>query len=153
LEVGDFLFLGDHILSATTPHQSPKSDGGAGLQIYLDSLGKVSQLPAKLGLPGHEDTIYSVKARAEEIERFHYQRLEEVVELCQREKNLAQLTREYYEKHPESIENTYAEAVNEDYNRALALEEIKAHVEYLLENNRMIITGIKDGVVRYQSRR
>jgi len=152
LGVGDFLFLGDLILSVTTPHQSPKSEGGAGLEAYLDSLKKVAQLPAELGLPGHEDTVYSVKARVEELEGFHYQRLEELVELCQREKNLAQLTREYYEKHPELMETPYAEALSEEYNRALALDEIKAHVEYLLENNRMVITRIKDGVVSYQSR-
>lgn len=152
LGVGDFLFLGDLVLSITTPHQSPKSEGGAGLQAYLDSLRKVAQLPAELGLPGHEDTVYSVKARVEELEGFHYQRLEELVELCQREKSLAQLTREYYEKHPELLETPYIEILGEEYNRALALDEIKAHVEYLLENNRMVVTRIKDGVVRYRSK-
>lgn|GEM_PF-5667164 len=31
------------------------------------------------------------------------------------------------------------------------LEEIKADVEYLLENDRMMVTGIDNGVVEYRS--
>ncbi|GAG32850.1 unnamed protein product, partial [marine sediment metagenome] len=45
ISYGPFLFLGDHILSVTTPHQVPKSLwGGGGLEVYLDSLAKVANL-------------------------------------------------------------------------------------------------------------
>jgi len=151
LKVGSVLFLGDHILSITTPHQAPKSSGGAGLQAYLDSLRRVANLGIELGLPAHEDAVYPIKARAEEIEAFHYQRLEELVELCEREKNLSQLTKEYYDRHPEFIKTYYAEQFPQD-NKVLALEEIKAHVEYLLENNRITITKIENGVIKYKSK-
>jgi len=150
LKVGSILFLGDHLLSFTTPHQSPKSSRGAGLQTYLSSLRKVADLGIELGLPGHEDTIYSVKGRAEEIEGFHYQRLEELVELCQEEKNLFQLTTQYYQRHPELLQTLYAELG--EYNGVLALEEIKAHVEYLMENNKMVVTRVENGVIKYRSR-
>jgi len=152
LKVGSVLFLGDHILSFTTPHQVPQSNwGGVGLETYLSSLRKVANLGMELGLPGHEETVYSVKARAEEIEAFHYQRLEELIELCQEEKSLLQLTDEYYQRHPEFIQTLCFEELMED-EKLYALEEIKAHVEYLLENNRVVVTGIENGVTKYRSR-
>jgi glyoxylase-like metal-dependent hydrolase (beta-lactamase superfamily II) len=156
LKVGDLIFLGDHMLSFTTPHQSSKSTGGAGLEAYLSSLKKTAKLDTKLGLPAHEDTIYSVKARVVELESFHHQRLAELVELGGTEKTLDQLTREYYERHPELMESAYTEEFSEMNNWidnwALALDEIAAHVEYLLENSRMEITKIENGVVKYKSR-
>ena len=103
-------------------------------------------------MPAHEDTIYSVKARIEELESFHRQRLAEILELGGKEKTLGQLTREYYDRHPEMMESAYTEGFSEENNWALALDEIAAHVEYLLENNRMEITGIENGVIRYKTR-
>jgi len=152
LKVGPVLFLGDHMLSVTTPHQVPKSGWqGAGLRTYLDSLRKVAALGAELGLAGHEDSIYSVQRRADEIEAFHRWRLEELVEMCREEKTLYQLTGKYYRLHTEFIQASCIEELVPD-DKTLALEEIKAHVEYLLEDDRMVVTGIDDGVVRYCSR-
>ena len=57
------------------------------------------------------------------------------------EKNLYQLTSDYYRRHPEFIQ---AECIEDLVvgDKTLSLEEIKAHVEYLLENGRMTaITG------------
>ena len=152
LRVGPILLLGDHMLSLTTPHQTPKRGWqGAGLRTYLDSLMKVAESEAQLGLAAHEDTIYPIRRRAEEIATFHHQRLEELVELCQEENNLYQLTNEYYQRHPELIQASCIEALIID-DKMLALEEIEAHVEYLLESDRMMVTGVDDGVIRYRSR-
>lgn len=152
LKVGPVLFLGDHMLSLTTPHQVPKTSWqGVGLKTYIDSLIKAGNSGIELGLAAHEDTIYSVKRRAEEIEAFHYQRLGELLELCKAEKNLYQLTSEYYRRHPEFIQAKCIEDLVVG-DKTFALEEIKAHVEYLLEHDRMIVTGIDNGVVKYRSK-
>jgi glyoxylase-like metal-dependent hydrolase (beta-lactamase superfamily II) len=146
------LFLGDHMLSVTTPHQVPRTGwGGVGLNTYLLSLDKVAKLDMELGLPGHEDTIYSVRGRAEEIKRFHFQRLDELVGLCGREKSLYELTDQYYLRHPELIQaSSVDKLVVEDF--ILALEEIKAHLEFLVDNGRLVSSAGSNGVVRYRSR-
>ena len=146
------LFLGDHMLSVTTPHQVPRTGwGGVGLEVYLLSLAKVANMGMELGLPGHEDTIYSIGDRAEEIERFHYRRLDELVGLCTGEKSLYELTDEYYRRHPELIQaSSVDELVTEDF--ILALEEIKAHLEFLVDRGRLVNGAATNGVVRYRSR-
>ena len=146
------LFLGDHMLSVTTPHQVPRASwGGAGLEVYLRSLERVSNLGMELGLPGHEDTIYFIKDRAEEIVDFHYRRLEELIGLCEREKSLYELTDEYYLGHPELIQaSSVDKLVAEDF--VLALEEIKAHLEFLVEHGRLVSMAGSNGVVRYRAR-
>ncbi len=148
--IGSMLFLGDHMLSLTTPHQVPRTAwSGVGLGVYLDSLRKVAGLDMELGLPGHEDTIYSIKDRAEEIERFHYRRMDELVDLCGHEKNLYQVTDEYYRCHPELIQASSIDALpREDF--IMALEEIKAHLEFLVDNGRLVNHGDNNGVVRYR---
>lgn len=152
LGVDRTLFLGDHMLSVTTPHQVPRTSwGGAGLGVYLRSLKKVSNLGMELGLPGHEDTIYSIKDRAEEIVRFHYGRLDELIGLCGREKSLYELTDEYYLGHPELIQaSSVDQLVAEDF--VLALEEIKAHLEFLVDHDRLASHAGDNGVVRYRAR-
>jgi glyoxylase-like metal-dependent hydrolase (beta-lactamase superfamily II) len=146
------LFLGDHMLSVTTPHQVPRTSwGGAGLEVYLRSLERVSNLGMELGLPGHEDTIYSIRDRAEEIVRFHYRRLDELMGLCGRDKSLYELTDEYYLGHPELIQaSSVDKLVAEDF--VLALEEIKAHLEFLVEHGRLVSHAGSNGVVRYRAR-
>jgi glyoxylase-like metal-dependent hydrolase (beta-lactamase superfamily II) len=146
------LFLGDHMLSVTTPHQVPRTSwGGAGLEVYLRSLERVSSLGMELGLPGHEDTIYSIRDRAEEIARFHHRRLDELTSLCGGEKSLYELTDEYYLQHPELIQaSSVDKLVAEDF--VLALEEIKAHLEFMVDHDRLVSSAGSNGVVRYKSR-
>ena len=89
--VDDFIFLGDHILSDTTPHQMPTDFGdGYGLQNYLDSLEKIKQKARTkkyYGLAGHEDDIPEVAKRAADIQEFHKKRLDNILGLCKQEKN------------------------------------------------------------------
>lgn len=150
--IGRALFLGDHMLSMTTPHQAPRTSwGGAGLEAYLRSLEKVSALGLELGLPAHENTIYSIGGRAGEIGRFHQRRLDEVAGLCASQKNLYEITDEYYRRHPELIQAAGVDDLGvEEF--ILALEEIKAHVEYLLDEGRLGSAAAAGGVVRYRAR-
>ncbi|MFA4835327.1 MAG: MBL fold metallo-hydrolase [Dehalococcoidia bacterium] len=151
LKVGPIIFLGDHILSSTTPHQQPKGDQeGFGLAVYLDSLRKMESLGDTLGLAGHEAPIRLVEHRAREIEAFHHRRLGELADICREDKTLYQITKEYYQRHPEFLRRPTIDELAGD-ERFAALEEIKAHVEYLLENNRMAVTGTESGVIKYRS--
>ncbi|MBM3133214.1 MAG: MBL fold metallo-hydrolase, partial [Chloroflexi bacterium] len=151
LKVGPVLFLGDHILSETTPLQIPPSmREGCGVRLYLDSLRKVAGLGEHLGLPAHEDTVYSVQARVREMEAFHYQRLVDVLNLCREEKNLFRLTDEYYQLRPETINGKTLADLPRDQ-QILALEEIKAHVEYLIEDGHMAAAGMRDKAVIYRA--
>jgi len=153
IEVGPFLLLGDHILSSTTPHQTPKSGlRGAGLEAYLDSVERVSSIGYKLGLPAHEEVIYSIAGRAQEIKAFHHERLREITEICMEEKNLDEITSEYYMCHPEFIRGEFGEEFSGN-NKIMALEEMKAHSEYLLERDVLAVKGVESGMPRYQSRR
>lgn len=151
LEVGPVLFLGDLILSETTPLQIPPSmREGCGVRLYLDSLRKVAGLGDHLGLPAHEDTVYSVPTRVTEMEAFHYQRLVDILNLCREERTLFQITDEYYQLRPETINGkTLADLPRDE--QILALEEIKAHVEYLIEDGRIAIVGMKDKAVLYRA--
>jgi glyoxylase-like metal-dependent hydrolase (beta-lactamase superfamily II) len=151
--VGPFLLLGDHILSSTTPHQIPKSGWrGAGLEVYLDSLQRASSMGYKLGLPAHEEVIHSVAGRAQDIEAFHHERLREITEICAEEKNLEEITSTYYTRHPEFIEGEFGETFTGS-NKIMALEEIKAHLEYLLERDVVEAMAVESGVPRYKSKR
>lgn len=151
--VGPFLFLGDHILSSTTPHQAPKSGWrGAGLGTYLLSLKKTAITNYGLGLPAHEDVIPSIARRAYEIEIFHHQRLRELTEICGQEKNLEQITTEYYRRHPEFVQGDWDKEFAGS-NKVLALEEIKAHLEFLVERDVLAIIKREGDIPRYFSKR
>ncbi len=144
------LFTGDHVLSLTTPHQSPRSGWrGAGLEAYLESLRKVAGLDVVLGLPSHEDTIYSLKDRARAIERFHHDRMNELAGLCQPEKSLYRITDDYYQNHPEFIQVSGLHQLGTE-ETLMALEEIKAHLEYLVDEGRLATHIDGSGVARYR---
>ena len=64
--------------------------------------------------------------------------------------NLYELTRDYYARHPELIRASTIDALaTGDF--VLALEEIKAHVEHLLDNGRLLAIAGGEGVLRYRS--
>jgi len=151
LKVGPILFLGDHVLSGTTPHQLPGSlIEGCGLRLYLSSLKKTSSLGEHLGLPAHEETIHPIKKRLEEMEVFHYQRLSDILEICEAEKSLFRITDEYYRLRPEYINGRkVADLVRDE--QILALEEIRAHIDYLLEDGKIIVAGEDNGVIKYRT--
>jgi len=151
LKVGPVLFLGDHILSKTTPHQLPgRIITGCGLRLYIGSLHKAADLGDLLGLPAHEDTIYSIRGRVDELDSFHAQRLEDILGLCQDPKNLFEITDAYYQLRPEYINGkAVAQLINDE--QILALEEICSHLEYLIEDGQVFEERTADGIVLYQA--
>lgn len=85
IEDAGMMILGDHVLSRTTPNVShwPWSDGDP-LGDYLQSLRRIANLGAgHLGLPGHEDRIIDIPARAEELIAHHREQLAAVTELVE----------------------------------------------------------------------
>lgn len=152
LKVGPVLFLGDLILSQTTPLQIPGSMlEGCGLKLYLISLRRIGGIGENLGLPAHEATIYAVSDRVVEMEAFHYKRLLDISGVCAQEKNLFKITDEYYQLRPETLNGRTVADLSRD-EQILALEEIKAHIEYLIDDDHMTITGVENGVVKYRAK-
>ena len=150
LVVDDFIFLGDHILSATTPHQMPTDFGdGYGLKNYLDSLEKVrqeAQTKKYHGLAGHEDDVPDVAKRAADIERFHKKRLDNILSLCKKEKTAWEITDEYYIR----INELEGNKVDIKGQEAMALTEILAHIEYLSYQGKLESTE-RDGIKYYKA--
>jgi len=151
MKVGPVLFLGDHILSETTPHQIPgHMIPGCGLRPYLDSLHKAAALGDFFGLPAHEDSVYPIKRRVDEIEAFHHRRLADVAALCRRPKGLFQITDEYYRLRPETLNGRTVSELSRD-DQILALEEIRSHVDYLIEAGLLIVSGEDNGIINYRA--
>ena len=85
LQVHDVLLTSDHVLARITPHQFPQAiTPFAGLEHYFRSLAKIRALAGiRLALGGHEEPIHDVRTRIDEIERFHRDRLERVLGICE----------------------------------------------------------------------
>ena len=105
---------------------------------FLQLRGQVSDLQKERGDLKAE--LATFQKELKEIKEFHAKRLDELIELCCEAKNLYQLTCDYYRLHPECID---ADSIDKlvDRNKAMAMEEILAHVEYLLEDNRIFKTA------------
>lgn len=150
LIVDDFIILGDHILSGTTPHQMPTDFGdGYGLKNYLDSMAKIRQkVQAKKyhGLAGHKDDVPDVDKRAADIESFHEKRLDNIISLCKKEKTAWEITDEYYSR----IQELEGNKVNIAGQEGMALTEIMAHIEYL-ENQGKLESTERDGIKYYKA--
>ena len=139
------MLTADHVLSRTTPHQSPESVTlHMGLGHYLESLGRLQRVDGvKLGLGGHEEPMGDVPVRVGEIQAVHEQRLEQILEICTEPKTIADVSRELF-------------GGLKAYNVLLGLEEAGAHVEYLHQRGDLIAANLEelereeDPVVQYQ---
>lgn len=152
LEVGSFLFTGDHLLSRIVPIQFPRNIvGGTGLKTYRDSLEKISRLAREnnlYGLPGHEEDIYPIPERVEEVKKFHEVRLRKIEEICKEEKSIYEVTVKYFGSFMSEV---FAQRVQPEYNKLFALLEVSAHVEYLVAENRLKKVGEKSGVIKFKA--
>jgi glyoxylase-like metal-dependent hydrolase (beta-lactamase superfamily II) len=76
------LLSGDHILPDITPNLSPDpyNPGFRPLKSFLDSLGKVEDLPVIKVYPAHGDPFSNLKMRVEEIREHHRERKSLVLE-------------------------------------------------------------------------
>jgi len=149
IRVGDILLLGDQVLNNVTPHQFPKIyKSGSGLLNYLNSLIKVAARSEglRLGLPSHYGDIADIEGRVMEIMGEHNQRIADLVKDLDAPKSLAQITSDYFRfRRGRELAG---------YEQLLALEEIGAHVEYMIETLgmlRVVNPGEAggNGVVRY----
>jgi glyoxylase-like metal-dependent hydrolase (beta-lactamase superfamily II) len=134
IRLDDHMFSGDHILEKTSPHQAPEQITLAtGLETYLSSLEVIRPLSKKVKctLGGHENPIYDLEKRIEEIRLVHKQRLQLVLKIM---------------KNPHTILDVskYLFGKVEGYTVLLALEEAGAHVEYLYQRGYLQIANLKE---------
>jgi glyoxylase-like metal-dependent hydrolase (beta-lactamase superfamily II) len=150
IRVGDILLLGDQVLNNVTPHQFPKIyKSGSGLLNYLNSLIKVAARSdgLRLGLPSHYGDIADVEARSMEIMSEHNHRIADLLKDLDAPKSLQQITSDYF-RYRRGRELA-------GYEQLLALEEIGAHVEYMIETLGMLRVANPaeadgGGVARYE---
>jgi len=133
LQLDDILFTADHVLSHTTPTQSPEFIYRyTGLGHYFESLQKIRNVDdVRLGLGGHEDDMNDVPRRAADIVAFHQRRLEKTLNLCDEPKSIQTISKELFGER-------------KDYHVLLAFLETGAHVEYLYERGQLTVSNIDE---------
>lgn len=133
LGLDDLLFTADHVLSRTTPNQSPESIVRYnGLGHYYEALCRVRKLEGyRIGLAGHEPEIEDVPGRIDDMLAFHDRRLDRTLELCAEPKSIREIALGMF---PNA----------RDYHVLLALIEAGAHVEYLHERGRLVVTNVEE---------
>jgi glyoxylase-like metal-dependent hydrolase (beta-lactamase superfamily II) len=147
LQVHDVLLTSDHVLARITPHQFPQAiTAFAGLEHYFQSLAKVRALDGiRLALGGHEEPVEDLRTRIDEIERFHRERLDRVLAICETPRNVDEVSSAMFGEQ-------------EGYSVILAIEEAGAHVEYLHQMGRLRVENLDevasadDPVIRYVAR-
>lgn len=134
IQLHDYLFSGDHILERTSPHQAPEQITlSTGLETYLNSLEIVRRLSkkVKLTLGGHEDPVFDLEKRIDEIRMVHRERLQRVLDILAKPHTISDISRYLFGKV-------------EGYTILLALEETGAHVEYLYQRGFLQITNLRE---------
>lgn len=147
LQVHDVLLTSDHVLARITPHQFPQAiTAFAGLEHYFQSLAKVRGLDGiRLALGGHEEPIADLRTRIDEIERFHRERLDRVLSICETPRTVDDVSSAMFGEQ-------------EGYGVILAIDEAGAHVEYLHQMGRLRVENLDevasadDPVIRYVAR-
>lgn len=131
--IDDVLLTADHVLSYTTPNQSPESIiRYNGLGHYFSALRKIRGLDQyRLGLGGHEAEMEDLPQRIDDIIAFHERRLEKAMEICATPKPISRIAKEMF---PHA----------KDYHVLLALTEAGAHVEYLHERGELVVMNIEE---------
>jgi glyoxylase-like metal-dependent hydrolase (beta-lactamase superfamily II) len=134
--IGDVLISADHVLSRTTPHQSPESiTHYTGLGHYRESLYKIANVEGiRLALGGHEEPIIDFYARVSALHHSHERKLSRVLNIIRdagKPVSIAEITQAMY---PDK----------QHYEELLAIEEAGAHVEYLYEHGALSIANLED---------
>lgn len=134
IRLHDMLFSGDHILEKTSPHQAPEQITlSTGLDTYLKSMEKIRPLSheIKLILGGHENPMYNLGKRIDEIRAIHHKRLQSVLIFLTEPHTIAEVSKSLFGKV-------------EGYTTLLALEEAGAHVEYLYMRGFLQIVNLSE---------
>ncbi len=134
LKLDDVLFSGDMVLGHISPHQAPERlTHFTGLGHYLESLARLEIVAqdVEITFAGHGSPILDLAARIEEIREVHRKRLQQVLEILQQPRTIAEVSQFLFgEVH--------------GYNILLALEETGAHVEYLYQRGLLEIANLDD---------
>ncbi|GMW00062.1 MAG: hypothetical protein AMXMBFR84_12000 [Candidatus Hydrogenedentota bacterium] len=133
LRLNDIVFTADHVLSHTTPIQSPEFIARyTGLGHYTESLAKLAELDGiRIGLGGHEFAMDDLKGRISETLQFHEARMQKVLSLCDEPKTIRDLSKGMFKNQ-------------QHYHVLLALLETGAHVEHLHERGFLRVVNIQD---------
>ncbi len=136
VRLGNILLSADHVLSRTTPHQSPESiTHYMGLGHYADSLRKLLRFEGiELALGSHEDAIHDLYGRVNAIRASHNRKLDRIRNIMRDRgapMTIAEITKAMY---PEV----------DGYHVLLALEEAGAHVEYLYQHGHLSIANLQE---------
>ncbi len=136
IQLGDVFMSADHILSHTTPHQAPESiTHYTGLGHYLESLAKVRLIGGiRVALGGHEDPIYDVYARIEDMFASHQRKLGRVVDIIRAADEPITISDISKAMYPDKT----------GYEILMALEEVGAHVEYLYEHGEISVRNLDE---------
>ena len=147
LQVHDVLLTSDHVLARITPHQFPQAiTPFGGLEHYFRSLAKVRRVEGiNFALGGHEEPIWDLRARIDDIALFHRDRLSRVFDICKTPHTIAGVSKDLF-------------GDQEGYGTLLAIEEAGAHVEYLHQLGKLRIANLDavaksaDPVIEYVAR-
>ena len=136
IRLGDVLLSADHILSHTTPHQSPESiTHYMGLDHYADSLRKLLRYEGiELALGGHEDPIHDLYGRIHAIRASHGRKLERIRKIMRDHGAPMTISAIACAMYPQV----------KDYHVLLAIEEAGAHIEYLYQHGHLTIANLKE---------
>jgi glyoxylase-like metal-dependent hydrolase (beta-lactamase superfamily II) len=134
IQVDDVLLSADHLLSRTTPNQSPESiTRYSGLGHYFESLQKIARIPGlRLALGGHEDPMEDVYRRVQEIRASHERKLSRALEAIRgagAPQSISDISKTMYPNR-------------KGYDILLALSEVGAHVEYLYERGHLAVCNL-----------
>jgi glyoxylase-like metal-dependent hydrolase (beta-lactamase superfamily II) len=135
------MISGDQILPKITPHigvypGEPEADP---LEEYLESLPRFREIPeGTLVLPSHKDPFVGLHRRLQELIEHHEQRLDRVLGAC---------------AEPLTVLETLPHLFNREldpFMTVMATGESLAHLNYLLEQGRMVREYGADGIYRYR---
>lgn len=140
----DGVFIaGDHVLPRITPNIGLYSahDRANPLGDYLDSLRKVSTLPASLVLPGHGEPFPELAGRVEEIIEHHEQREMQILALL-----------DGRPQHAHQIaEQLFGSRLKNNEARRMGVAEVLSHLEYMRYEGRLKQNKTEDGLILYAS--
>lgn len=134
IRLGDVLLSADHVLSKTSPHQSPERiTFNTGLAHYLESLELTRNWAngVSITLGSHEDPVKDLPGRIAEIQGVHRDRLDKILTIIKEPMSIYQVS-----------EVLFGEVSG--YEKLLALEEAGAHVEYLCQRGQLGIANYEE---------
>lgn len=136
IKIGNTLLSTDHILSQTTPHQSPESiTHYTGLGHYQESLKKIARVDGiQLAIGSHEDEMDDVYTRINNIFASHERKFNRVLDIVMQSEQPITIDEITQKMYPNV----------DGYETLLALEEAGAHIEHLYLNGQLSVANLDE---------